>query len=293
MSAITAEQAAPQGQAGQQQEPISAGASQDKPQEPKSEPEKLSPHFAALARKEKALRLEMQKLKLERENIKAEREKFKTSDFIPRDRLSKETLQVLAEAGLSQDHLANLLLNGEKVQAVDPKVAKLEAQVQDLLDKLNKNETESKENQSKAYDQAVNQIRNDVKILIDADPAYETIKARNKSESVVKYIQRVFNESGNVLDIEQAAREIEEGLREETKGLLNLSYFKPAQPEPVAIPKQQSAPRQQQPTPTLTRDMVSVSTKPVNTPKERVRRAILVAQGLDPDTGKPRAGGVA
>lgn len=254
----------------------------------KAEPEKLSPQFAALARKEKALRLEAQKIKLERENVRAERDKLKSSDYVPKDRLTKETLQVLAEAGLSQDQIAQLLLNNPTpIAPKDPTISKLEAQVAELMDKLSKTETDFKDNQTKSYDQAVNQIRNDVKLMVDSDPSYETIKARNLQESVVKHIERTFHEDGVMLTNEQAAGEVEEALREETKRLTSLSYMKP---EPVPQATKQEIPMKQQPVRTLTHDMVSSSNKPSQGAKQKRERAILLFKGIDPDTGKPIAG---
>lgn len=273
----------------QASEPTKAQAPEQAPaQEVKAEPEKLSPQFAALARKEKALRLEARRIKLEREEVKAEKDKFKTQDYIPKDRLTKETLQVLAEAGLSQDQIAQLLLNNPTpIAPKDPTISKLEAQVAELMDKLSKTETDFKDNQTKAYDQAVNQIRNDVKLMIDSDPSYETIKARNLQESVVKHIERTFHEDGVMLTNEQAAQEVEEALREETKRLTSLSYMKP---EPVPQAPKQETQMKQQPVRTLTHDMVSSSNKQSLNQKQRIERAKLLYRGIDPDTGKPIAG---
>ena len=288
MPTITSQQEPPKQAA---VEPTPASATQESAVPEKKEPERLSPQFAALARKEKALRLEAQRIKLEREEVKAEKEKFKTSEYIPKDRLNKETLAVLAEAGLTHDQVAQLLLNSPAMpQATDPMISKLMARIEELEGKTNKVETEFKDNQSKAYDQAVNQIRNDAKILIDSDPAYETIKAANKVESVVKHIQQTFEEEGVILSVEDAAREIEEALVEQAMALANVSKIKSRlMPEPQEPPKQQVN-QKQQGFKTLTHDMTSAPSSNNQTAKDRVRRAVLRAQGLDPDTGKPIAG---
>lgn len=263
-------------------------AAPEPPKEAKPEPEKLSPQFAALARKEKALRLEAQRIKLEREEIKAEQQKFKSNDYVPRERITKETLAVLSEAGLSHDQVAQMLLNGQMPQAKDPTIAKLMARIDELEGKHTKVETEIKDNQTKAYSQAVTQIRNDAKILIDSDPAYETIKARNKVESVVKHIEQTFKEDGHLLSVEDAAKEVEEALVEEAMKLMSLTKIKAKlQPE---VPQQQQKQSQSQSVRTLTHDLSAAPSKQTLSSKDRYQRAILRAKGFDPDTGKPIAG---
>ncbi len=252
-----------------------------------AEPEKLSPQFAALARKEKAIRLEVQKLKLERESVKAEQEKYKSAEYVPKKRITEETLAVLSEAGLSHDQIAGLLLNNPEQQKQDPMVAKLMARIEELEGKTTKVETDFKDQQSKAYDQAVNQIRNDAKILIDSDQAYETIKATGKQESVVEHIKRTFAEDGLLLSVEDAAKEVEELLVEEAMKMAGLNKVKQRLQPPAEPQKPQQVNRQQQPIKTLTHDLSASSTKQSLSAKDRYQRAMLRAQGLDPDTGKP------
>jgi hypothetical protein len=284
MPTISAQQPMPQAAAA---EPIPQ--QQAVPEPAKSDaPEKLSPQFAALARKEKAIRLEVQKLKLEREAVKAEQEKYKSKDYVPRERITKETLAVLSEAGLSHDQVANLLLTNPEGQQQDPMVAKLMARIEELEGKTTKVETDFKDQQSKAYDQAVTQIRNDAKILIDSDPAYETIKATGKQESVVEHIKRTFAEDGILLSVEDAAKEVEELLVEEAMKMAGLNKVKQRlQPPPAEPQKPQQVNRQQQPIKTLTHDLSASTTKQSLSAKDRYQRAMLRAQGLDPDTGKP------
>lgn len=283
MPTITSQQELPKTAAAAPAPPQAQPPAMEHPKEERAEPEKLSPQFAALARKEKALRLEAQRIKLEREGIKAEQEKFKSKDYIPRERITKETLAVLAEAGLSHDQVANLLLNNPQQSPVqDQMVAKLMARIEELEGKHTKVETEIKDNQSKAYDQAVNQIRNDAKILIDSDPEYETIKKAGKIETVVKHIETTFREDGIVLSVQESAAEVKAALKEEAMKMAEIFKLQPEAPK-------QDIPRQQQPARTLTHDMTSAP-KTTLSAKDRHRRAVLRASGLDPDTGKPIAG---
>lgn len=268
-------------------QPQAAVAESPAPEVAAKEPEKLSPQFAALARKEKALRIEAQKLKAERDALKADQEK-NTANYIPKDRLSKDPLSVLHELGLTNDQLATMILNGPAQQ--DPTIAKLMARIDELEGKSTKIETDFKDQQSKAYEQAVTQIRNEAKILIDSDAAYEMIKATNNIESVVEHIKRTFNEDNVLLSVEDAAKEVEELLVEEAMKIAQTNKVKQKLQPPVEEPKQQTIPKQSQPIKTLTHDLSASSNKQSISAKDRVQRAILRAKGLDPDTGKPIAG---
>lgn len=284
MPTITAQQELPKSSA---VEPIPAAV--EAPQEPVApSPERLSPQFAALARKEKALRIEAQKLKAERDAWKVDQDKYKTGDYIPKDRLTKETLAVLSEAGLTHDQVAELLLNAPQQQ--DPTIAKLMARIDELEGKTTKVETDFKDQQSKSYEQAVNQIRNEAKVLIDSDEAYETIKATNNVESVVEHIKQTFEKDGVLLSVDEAAKEVEELLVEEAIKMASLNKIKQKLQPSVEEKKPQEQLKQQQPIRTLTHDLSSSSNKQSLSAKDRYQRAVMRAKGLDPDTGKPIAG---
>lgn len=255
-------------------------------EKPVASEERLSPQFAALARKEKALRAEANKLKSERESWLQEQGKFKGSDYVPKERLQREAIQVLNEMGMSHDQIAQMLLSQPTAQ--DPRIPGLLAKIEELEGKTNKIDSTLNDSQAKAVEQAVNQIRNEAKILIDSDAAYETIKASDGLESVVEHIKRTYEEDGVFLSVEDAAKEVEEALVEQAIRLAGLSKVKQKLQPPVEDPKLQQT-RQSQPIKTLTHDMTSAPTKTL-TPNDRRQRAIMRAQGLDPDTGKPLAG---
>ncbi len=284
MPVITAQQELPKASA---VEP--APASIEATQEPApASPEKLSPQFAALARKEKALRMEAQKLKAERDAWKADQDKYKTGDYIPKERLTKETLAVLSEAGLTHDQVAELLLSAPQQQ--DPTIAKLMARIDELEGKTTKVETDFKDQQTKSYEQAVNQIRNEAKVLIDSDEAYETIKATNNVESVVEHIKQTFEKDGVLLSVDEAANEVEELLVEEAIKMASLNKIRQKLQPPAEEKKPLEQAKQQQPLRTLTHDLSASSNKQSLSAKDRYQRAIMRAKGLDPDTGKPISG---
>lgn len=255
-------------------------------EKPAAEQERLSPQFAALARKEKALRAEANKLKSERETWMQEQGKFKGSDYVPKERLQREAIQVLNEMGMSHDQIAQMLLSQPTAQ--DPRIPGLLAKIEELQNQTNKIDSTLNDSQAKAVEGAINQIRNEAKILIDSDAAYETIKASDGLESVVEHIKRTYEEDGVFLSVEDAAKEVEDALVEQAIRLAGLSKVKQKLQPPVEEQKLQQI-RQSQPIKTLTHDMTSAPTK-TQTANDRRQRAIMRAQGLDPDTGKPLAG---
>lgn len=177
---------------------------------PEASSETLSPQFVALARQEKQLQKARRELKAEQDAWKQEQAKY-----LPKERLTSETLKVLAEAGITPDKLVELQINQASSQ--DPeqlllnRITELEAKLNGITDP--ENGTLAKRDKD-AYEAAVLQIRSDAKLLVDSNPAYETIRSEGAHEEVVGLITAVFNEEGIVLDVEEAAKLVEDKLSE-------------------------------------------------------------------------------
>jgi hypothetical protein len=191
----------------------------------------ISPQYASLARKEAALRKAQQELKSAQDAWKS-----RESDYIPKSRLQEDALAALAEAGITYDKLTELQLGkGEQ-----PETNPLQSEIDALKKRLEKYEGDLTERDKRAYDSAVGQIRSDVKLLVDFDPTFETIKATESSEQVVELITKVFESEGIVLTVEDAATQVEDALLERTvasvKKLSQLEKIKAKlapTPEPV------------------------------------------------------------
>lgn len=172
--------------------------------------ETLSPQLVALTRKEQQLRKAQKELKAAQDAWKQEQ-----ANYIPRSALTSDTLKVLSEAGITADKLVELQINQATPQdpnkALLDKISALEKQLQDVIDP--ENGTLAQRDKS-AYTQAVSQIRDDAKLLVESNPAFETIKSENKTEDVVELITGVFDEEGIILDVEEAAQLVEDKLVE-------------------------------------------------------------------------------
>lgn len=220
-------------------------------EEPSSEATEkpVSPQFVALAKQERAIRKARQELKAQQESW--EREK---ATHINLEQLKADPLKALAEAGISYDRLTELQLgqvNPDPNQQLLDKIAELENRLAQVDEQFTKRDTAQ-------YEAAVNQIRNDVKLLVDSDPTFETIKETGETESVVELIRKVFDAEGTILAVEEAARLVEDKLLEnklaEIEKLSKLSKFKSRLGKLAETPAEASELQQQQTATTLTNE---------------------------------------
>lgn len=251
--------------------PVPAEAVAAAVETPKAE-EALSPKFAALARQQKLFHQERMAFKAEQEAFKAREEEYKTK-YIPRDRLKSDFLSVINEEGLSPDEIVHAISNQDPMSMA---YKKLEAKLAALEASQNKAVETQAEQQKKAYDQAVNQVRNEVKMLVDSDAAYETIKANDAQDAVVELITETFNKEGKLLTSEEAATQVESYLLEQAVKLAGLEKVKQRLTPKVEAPVK-AAPINK-PVQTLTHANTTAQTKPLST-KERRERAIAAFRG--------------
>ncbi len=235
----------------------------------------MDPRFAALARKEQTFRQNQKQFAQEKLNW----EQSRTRDYVAKAELAKDyvskadlkgkTLEVLAEAGITYDDLTVSALTHTEAKPVDKTVLALQAQVDKLTSELTEFKGTTKQAQTAGYEQAVNQIRNDAKLLIESDPSFETIKATDQVEEVVNLIKRIHKDEGLVLSVEAACKLVEEeAVEREAKRFLTLKGLSKIQaklqpsettpaPETGIVPKQAPG---QKPMTTLTNQQSSTRT---------------------------------
>lgn len=221
------------GQASTTESESVASAAEVKPEAKTEEP--LSSQYAQLAKKERQLRQQAQQVKAQTDAlaareaaIKAKEAEYQGDSYIPKDRLSKDTIRVLEEAGISYEQLTQDMLNAPSPEARQQAsvIAKLEAKIAALEEGQNKVTKNFEDSQQNAYKQAVNQLRTEAKQLVYATPDFETIKETNSVEDVVELITKTFEEDGILLTVDEAAKAVEEHLYEEAYKLTQLSKIK-------------------------------------------------------------------
>lgn len=224
----------------------------------KEETPPLSSQYAILARKEKALRTNVQSFRAEQEAFKAERAAFEASKGSVnkdveqgfRDRLVSDPLSVLAEVGFTPEQLTNMVLNPQKVDPfLQSKLDKYEAKIKALEESQEKANKNNADQQSEQYKQAITEIRHNARRLVSEDPEFETIKATGSVNDVVELIEETWKLDGKLLTVEEAAREVENYLVEEA---IKIARIKKVQQKLQPAPQKQEQKPQQQQMKTLT-----------------------------------------
>lgn len=231
--------------------------------DPKADP--LSSQYANLARKEKALRAKVQAqettFRQREEALKAREDALAAKDaeyaskFVSKDKLMADPFSVLAELGFSYDKLTELAMNAPtendvqtRQQLRDELKAEIMAELKPLKEAQQKQEQEIRDRQQKAYQDAVAQLRNETKSLVESDPEFETIKATGSIDDVVELIEETYKKDKVLLTVQEAAREVEAYLLEEAEKLLSIGKLKSKfSPAPRALVEPQKSVEPQQP----------------------------------------------
>lgn len=196
------------------------------PQPDVKEEKQLSPKWAEVVRREKMVRerqrqMEAQKKAWEEERLKKE-EEYKTS-YIPKSRLKDNFLEAAYEAGLTQDQLVNMILNGQP--QVDPTVRALQQELEQIKTRQQKALEEQEAQTKKNYDDAISRIRSSVEQLVTSSDEYDTIREYGDEgrEAVVSLIEQTYKEEGRVLSEAEACKKVEDYLIDQG---LKFSSFK-------------------------------------------------------------------
>lgn len=251
------------------------GTTQVPPKEVTEAPKEApDPKLLALAQREKqireAQRKEKEALAAEKAAIEAQKAEIEQVKAW-RAKFASDPWSALIEAGYSPEQATELMLNQPKSQ--DVQLQKLQSELQSLRTEHEKTAQAMKDAQAQQYEQAKKQIGNEVKLLVDSDPEFETIKAMDAQDAVTEYIEAMFNETGVLLPIDRAAREVEEYLLNEAERLASIKKLQ-ARLNP---PQEQKAPTTQKlPGQTTLTNRV---TAPAGKPQSARERAIAAFMG--------------
>ncbi len=154
-----------------------------------------------------------------------------------------------------------------------------------MEDKLAQAEKASTDKQAEQYQAAIKQIGNEVKLLVDGDAEFETIKTLELYEDVVARIESDFKETGIVRNTREVALEVENELIEDAIRFASLpkvqSRLKPAVVEPTPELKQAAqAYKRPNNTVTITNRMQQERPKQQDSAAERRARAMAAFQGI-------------
>lgn len=233
------------------------------------------------AKRERQIRQMQKQIQQEKEEMKQRLAQYET-DYIPRSKLKEDLWGVLNNEGIDYNRLTEEVLNQPNMN--DPTTRALMNKLKALEDKQLAAERSAQEATQRQYEQALAQIKNEVLMTVDAGAEYETIKELGMQEAVVELIEQTFNSEGRLMDIEEAAKQVETYLVEEGLKLAKLKKIQASlapktEAEPSVAPKQplkQSQPQVQLKTLTNT---VQAQTSKKSSEKERIARAMAAFKG--------------
>jgi len=196
------------------------------------EPERddFSRKFAALSRKEKELRAreaEYDKRIADLEEKFRPQEPEKQPELPIEYRLKQNPLKALEEMGLSYDKLTELALNdGKLTPDMQMKLMREElesdykSKYKELEDRMLEKE---KSDEQRRYDEIEMGFKNEIESFVRSNnDKFELIEANEANDVVYEVIEEHYNETGKILDIQEAAEAVESYLEEEAEKLLRL-----------------------------------------------------------------------
>ncbi len=222
----------------------------------------LSPQFAALAKQRRALQVKEREL-ADREKAIAERSGTQPGG-IDLARLKSDPLGVLLESGVTYEQLTEAVLANQ--DGVNPKIQALEAKIAALESGVDKKLTDRDAHQEQ---QALAEMRREALTLIAEGEAYELVRETQSVPDVMKLIERTYRETGEVLDVREALRLVEDELLKDSLKVANYSKV-----------QSQLAPRPAPPPPNQQRQMRTLTNRDTaQVPMSAKQRALAAFQG--------------
>lgn len=191
----------------------------------------LSPQFAALAKQRRALQVKEREI--------ADREKALSSQATQASgvdiaRLKSDPLGVMLEAGITFDQLTEAVVAHQG----DSKVHALEAKIKALEEGVDKKLTERDTQQEQ---HALAEMRREALQLIAQGDTYELVRETKSVPQVMTLIEKTYRETGEVLDVREALKLVEDEL---LKDSLRLAGYQKVQSQ--LAPRVPAPPPQQQ-----------------------------------------------
>ena len=190
----------------------------------------FAPKFAALSRKEKALQQKMSHFENQRKEWDAQQaansDKYKGYETLA-ERIKTKPFEVMKEHGLTFEQLSEMALNDEqptqdmvtndRLSSAMQKIEALEARLAET-DKVEKERVAAK---------TVDGFKNDIISFVEENLSeYELIKANGSTDLVYEVIEQHYDATNTILDVKDAADEVESYLEEQVKKFSSLDKVK-------------------------------------------------------------------
>jgi hypothetical protein len=172
----------------------------------------LSPQLAAVARQRRALQVKERELK---ERERALEAKSQGSDQITTARLKSDPLGVLQEAGVTYDQLTEAILAGQN----NPEMRALKAELDALKSGI---DTKFSERERQAEEQVKLEMAREASQIVAQGDEFELVRATESVPDVIRLIESVYRESGELLNVNEALKLVEDELFARNQKLLGL-----------------------------------------------------------------------
>jgi hypothetical protein len=261
---------------------VQAGVATPQPGEAKPDDAsdtQLSSKYAMYARKEKAIRSEAQRLKAEKAQFEAEKaaHKAQPAQSNLKQTILSDPIGFFTQQGLSAEEVANILLNQ---RPEDVAYRKIQAELQATREEQTNIKKSFEDREVQQREQAIKQIKAEIGSIVDKDENFETIKEMGMQDAVLELIEETFDKEGIILDVADAATEVENHLAEQAAKWAGLKRVKSKlTPAEVEAAVQTNEAKQTQPVAqaqqirTLTHAATASPSKPLSA-RDRRERAI-------------------
>ncbi len=165
----------------------------------------VDPKLELASKYERQMRAMKQKFEAEKKAWETEK-----AQYVPKARFKEDALGALSEVGLDYQQLTETVLN--QPNANDPTIRALQNRLKSMEEQISQREKQAQEQQTQQYEQAKKQMLNDVKLATNGTEDYALIETWNAHDLVVDKIEKSFEESGTIMDVAQACKEVEEYL---------------------------------------------------------------------------------
>ena len=193
----------------------------------------IDPQIAAKAQLDRAVQRAVQAKETEIASLKQQLGIPSSKDYVPISELKANPLSVLKEQGITYDQLTDSILSSPENQ--NPELYQLKAELKALKEGLDNQSKTLADRDEAAHKQVLSQLDHDAEALIKDNDEYELVRETGSKKDVVRLIEQTFYKTGEVLDVEEALKLVENELLEH-----NLKIARTKKVMSKLVPSQQA-----------------------------------------------------
>ena len=202
--------------------------------EQEGEDDQFSRKFAALSRREKDIRAKEADYEYRMSELEERLQELQNPPEEPQapieERLRRNPFETLEEMGLGYDKLTELALNdGKLTPEMQMKLMREElehgykSKFEELEERLAQKEQEEEYNK---YESIETNFKQEIDSFVNGKDEFELINANGASDLVYDVIEEHYNDTGRVLNMDEAAEAVESYLEDELEKLMSLGKVK-------------------------------------------------------------------